>query len=133
MIAEADLVVGVVITAIAADEFRLPVALESRASHDIKDSVGAVAIFGAIAAALNLEIIDVLGIKLRADIGSNVGVGYGHPIKQPRDLVSAANVKLIMDQVSAGCVVRDHVQAVGLVGAWSLSNLLSADHAACRR
>src|SRR5713226_6695117 len=72
MIAEADLVVGVVVAAVAADEFRLPVALEPRASHDIKDTVGAVAVFGVVATTLNLEIVDVLGIELRADIGRDV-------------------------------------------------------------
>ena len=83
MIAEADLIVGVVEAAVVGNEFGLAVALESRARHDVEDSIGAVAVFGIVAAALNFEVIDVFGIELRADVRSDVGVGHGHAIEQP--------------------------------------------------
>jgi len=129
VVAEAELVVGAVKTAVAGDQFGLAVALEAGTSNYVEDPEGAVAIFGGVAGALDLEIIDVLGIELRTDVGSDICVGNGNAVEQPCDLVSTPDVKLVVDHVGAGNIIRDHGQTVGLVGAWSLGNLFAADYA----
>src|SRR5712692_12115325 len=65
--AEADLIVGLPELPEAGDDLGFPVAFESGSRNDIEDGVTAVAIFGGVAAALHLEIIDVLRIELRGD------------------------------------------------------------------
>src|SRR6266550_544269 len=129
MVSEADLVVGAVKTAVVRHQFGLPVAFKAGAGHHVEDSVGAVAIFGRVASALDFKVIDVSGIELGGDVGSDIGVGNGHAVEQPCDLVSATDVKLVVDHIRAGSVIGNHGQTVGLVGAWSLGNLLTADHA----
>jgi hypothetical protein len=47
--------------------------------------------------------------------------------------VPAPDVELVVDHIGAGNVIRDHAQAVGLIGARSLRNLLSAHQGCCRR
>src|SRR5262249_15828103 len=91
VVAKADLVVGVVVAAVAEDDFGLTVSLEAGAGNDVENSVGAVAIFGGVSTALDFEIVDVLGIELRADVGGDVGVWNGNAIEQPGDLVASAN------------------------------------------
>ena len=43
--------------------------------------------------------------------------------------MSAANVQLIVDHRGAGNIVGDHAQTVGLIGAWTFSDLAAADEA----
>src|SRR5208337_3174816 len=62
--AEAEGVVGLVEVAGGHDQFGLVVALETGAGHDVEDAIGAVAEFGAVAAAIDLDVIQVLGIEL---------------------------------------------------------------------
>ncbi len=81
--AEIELIVGLIPIAERDDQFRLVVALEAGAGHDIEDPVRAVSVLRIVAAALNFEIIDVLGVNLRAQIGGDIGVGYGHAVNQP--------------------------------------------------
>src|SRR6202044_3600068 len=77
---EIELIVGLVPIAETGDKLRLIVALEAGAGHDIEDSVRAVSVLRIVAAALNFEIVDVFGIDLRAQIGGDIGVGYGHAV-----------------------------------------------------
>ena len=83
MAAEAELVVGLVEIAGGEDEFALVVALEAGAGHDVEDAVGAVAELGAVAAAVDFDIIDVLGIELGAEILRDGGVDDGNAVEQP--------------------------------------------------
>ena len=129
----AELVFGAIEAAVAGDQFGLAIALESGTRDHVEDAISAVAIFGGVAAALHLEVVDVLGIELRPNVGSNIRIGDGNAVNQPRDLMSAANVELIVDHVRAGHVVGDHAQTVGLVGARRLRNLLPADQRSGRR
>ena len=118
MASEADLVVGLVEAAVAADPLAFVRALEAGARHDIEHAVGAVAVFGRVAAAPDLDVINVFGIELRTDVARNIGVGHRHAVDQPTDLVAPADVKLIVHQGGSRHIVGDHRQAVGAVGPW---------------
>src|ERR1700687_1166037 len=91
VIAEADLAVGGMETAISGGEFDFTVAFETRARNDIEDAVSPVAVLRGITAALNFHDVDVFGVKLRADIGSDIGVRYWHSIDHAGNLVAAAD------------------------------------------
>src|SRR5437762_12599941 len=132
VIAETELVIGLVKAAIAGDQLGLTIAFESGAGYDIEDTVRAIAILGGVAATLDFEVVDVLGIELRTDVRGNVSVGYGHAVNQPGHLMSAADVQLVVDHIGAGDIVRDHAQANGLVGARSFRNLLATNQACGR-
>ena len=78
--AKAEGIVGLVEVSGAEDEFGLAVALEAGAGDDVEDAVGAITEFCAVASAVNLEIVDVLGIKLGAEIGSDVCIRDGYAV-----------------------------------------------------
>src|SRR5712692_2568807 len=80
VVAETDLVIRFVEAAEAGHNFGLAVALEAGAGDDIEDSESPVAVFGRIAAASDLNGLDVLGIKLRPDIAGDVRVRYGDAV-----------------------------------------------------
>src|SRR6185437_8955598 len=82
VVADAELVFGAIIAAITGYQLGLAVALETGAGHDVKDSVGSVAVFRRVTATLHFEIVDVLGIELRPDVGGNVRVRHGDPVNQ---------------------------------------------------
>ncbi len=84
---------------------------------NVENAVGAVAKLRAIAAAVDFQVINVLGIELRPNIAGDIGVGNGNAVDQPTDLMPAANVQLVMRDVGARNIIRDHGQAVGAVGA----------------
>src|SRR5712672_1565633 len=127
MAAKAERVVGLVEISGAEHEFCLTVALEAGAMSDVKNTIGAVAELRAVASAIDVEIINVLGIELRADVGGDVGVGDGHAIEEPTGLVAAADVELVVREISAGNVVGDHGQAVGARGSGSVFDVETAD------
>ena len=130
MITETDLVIRLIEAAIAADKLGFAVTLESRPRDHIEDGKRAVSVFGRITTALDFDAVDVLGIELRANIGGDAGVRDRHAIEQPRDLMSAANVQLIVDHIRARHIISDHGHAVRLAGAGRGSNLLSV-HNGC--
>jgi hypothetical protein len=76
---EVDLIVGLVPIAERGDEFRFIVALKARPRHDVKDAIGAVSIFGIVAAALNFEIVNILGVNLRPRLVAILVLGTGTP------------------------------------------------------
>src|SRR5690349_14562674 len=73
-----------------------------RARVGVEDGVRAVAVFGRGAAALHFEDVDVLRIELRPDVAGDVRVRHRHAVDEPSDLVPAAHVQLIVDDVRAG-------------------------------
>ena len=109
------------------DDLRLIVALEAGSWHDVEHSISAVSIFRIVTAALDFEIIDVLGVDLRAQVGGDIGIGYGYAVNEPIDLMAAAHVQHVVGDVCAGSVVGDHRHAVGAVGAGSLGYVLTID------
>ena len=127
VVAEVELVVGLEEVAGGEDELGLAVALEAGARHDVEDAVGAVADVGGVAAALDFEVVDVLGVDLRAEVGGDVGVGDFDAVDQPADLVAAAHVQHVVGHVGAGDVVGDHGHAVGAVGAGGVGDVVAAD------
>src|SRR5579872_324730 len=108
MAAEIELVVGLVKIAEAGDQLSFIVALKASAGHDVEDTISAVPELSAVTSPINLHVVDVLGVELRAQIGSDVGVGHGHTVDQPAGLVASANVQLVVGDVSTGDIVRDH-------------------------
>src|SRR6266403_1587553 len=131
VITEADLAVGGMETAVGGGELDFTIALETRARNHVEDTVSPVAVLRGITAALNLHDVDVLGIKLWADVGSDVGVRNGHAIDQPGHLVAAADVQLIVNHISAGRVSRNKFEAVRPGSARRGLNILTRQR--CRR
>ena len=104
-------------------KFGVAVALEAVAGQDVEDAVGAVADVGGVTAALGFELVDVLGIDLRADVGGDLGVGDGDAVDEPTGLVAAAHVQHVVGHVGAGDVVGDHLHAQGAAGAGGFIDL----------
>ncbi len=113
MAAEAERVVRLIEVSGAEDEFGLAVALKTCSRHNVEDAIGAITELGAVTSAIDLEIIDVLGIELRAEVGGDIGVGNRYAVDEPTGLVSTADVELIVGDIGAGHVVGDHGEAVG--------------------
>src|ERR1051325_1985574 len=128
VITKVAVVVGVVVAAVSENYFALAVPFKTGTGDYVEHSVGAIAVICGVSAALHFEIVNVLRIELRSNVRGNAGIWHWHSIDQPGNLVTSANVQLIVDHVSAGCVVGDHGQTVGLVGTGSLGNLLAAYH-----
>src|SRR5262249_58446314 len=103
------------------------IALKTGAGDYVEDTVGAIAVFGRITAALHFNTVDVLGIELRTDVRGDAGVRNRNSIEQPGNLMASANVQLVVDDVGAGDVIRDHGDAVASRGAGSFGNLTTID------
>ena len=103
------------------------IALEAGARDHVEDAISAVAELGAVASAIDFEIVDVLGIKLRAEIGGDVGIGNGHAVDEPTGLMSAADVELVVSEIGAGHVVGNHGEAVGAGGAGGVFDVEAVD------
>ena len=120
-------VVGLIEIAGAEDDFGFVVALEAGAGDNVEDAVGAIAELGAVAAAIDFQVVDVFGIELRAEVGSDVGIGHRNAVDEPTGLVAPADVELIVGEVGPGNVVGDHGQAVGAGGAGRVLDVEPAD------
>ncbi len=81
VIAEANLVVRIVVAAVAEDHFALTIAFESGTRHYVEDTVGAVAVLSTVSATLHFEVVDILGIKLRSHVRRDIGVRHGHTVE----------------------------------------------------
>src|SRR2546425_7740431 len=111
--AEVELIIGLIEVANTEDELGFVVALESGARGDVENAVGAIAVVGGVAATLRLKSINILGIDLRAEVAGDIRVGNRNTVDQPARLMAAANMQLIVDDVSTGHIVRDQGHAVG--------------------
>src|ERR1700733_12894938 len=127
MAAEIELIVRLIPIAKAGDEFGFVVPLETTSRHDVENSIGAVSIVGVVAASLNLEIINVLGVDHRAQIGSDVCVGHRYTVNQPVNLVATAHMQHVVGYVGGRHVVGDHGKAVGAVSARGLGDVRTVD------
>ena len=127
VVAERELDFAGVEVAGGKQKFGFAIALESVAGQDVEDAVGAVADVGGVAAALGFELIDVLGVDLRADVGGDLGVGDGDAVDEPAGLMAAAHVEHVVGHVGAGDVVGDHLHAEWCGGAGSLVDYLAGD------
>ena len=125
--AEAELIVGLVEVAASEDEFGVVVALEAGAGDDVEDAIGAVAELGSVTAAIDFDVVQILGIELGTKVLRDGGVDDGNAVEEPGGLVSAAHVQHVVGDVGSGDVVGDHGQAVGGVGAGRALDVLSAD------
>src|ERR1022692_3366690 len=95
--AEAEGVVGLVEIPGAEHELGLAVALEAGARDHVKDSISAVTELRAVAPAIDFEIVDVLGIELRPQVGGDVGVGYGYAVGDHGETVGAGGAGSAFD------------------------------------
>ena len=133
VISKTDLGIGGVVAAVTEHQLALSIALKSGARDHVENSVGTVAVFGVVAATLDFQIVNVFRVELGANVGSDAGVGHGHAVQQPGNLVAAADVQLIVNYVGAGRVVRDHSQAVALIGARRMVDSFAAYHVGAGR
>src|ERR1700686_283101 len=127
MTPKAERVIGLIKIARAEDEFGLIVAFETGAGYHVEHTVGSIAKLGPVAAAIHFHVINIFGIKLRADIGSDVRVGPGHAIDEPCCLMSAADVQLVVRNVSPRHVICNHCQTVAPVSPWRPLNFTLTD------
>src|ERR1019366_4257029 len=109
------------------NEFALAAALEACARDYVEDAISAVADVGVVAAALDFEVVDVLGIDLGGEIACDVGVGNFDAVDEPGDLMAAAEVEHVVGHVGAGDVVGDHGHRIGVVGAWGQGDVGAVD------
>jgi len=68
----------------------------------VKMPVGAVAIFGGVTSALHFDGVNVFGIELRTHVRAMLGVRHGHAVQQPGNLMSAADVELVVTMYAPG-------------------------------
>ena len=108
-------------------QFGLAVALKAGPRHHVEGTIGAVADVGGVTPALDFEVVNVLGINLRGEVGGDVGVGDLHAVQQPTDLVASAHMQHVMRHVGAWNVVGDHGHAVGAVRARGLGDVETVD------
>ena len=127
--AKVELIVGLEEIPRAENQLRFIVALEARARGDVEDPVRTIAVVGGVAAALDFESVNVLGVDLGPHVACDVGVGNGHAVDEPAHLMPAANVKLVVCHVRAGNKVGDHREAVRPRSSGRFLNLQSIDKA----
>jgi len=132
MIAEIELIVGLMKCAKRGVELHLAVSFEPGSRDNVKHAVRAVSILRGIPAALHFQVIDVLGIDLWPHVAGNVRIRYRNSVNGPGNLMSASNVQLVVSHVGARHVAGDHSQAVAQVRAGRLLDGLAA-HQRLRR
>src|ERR1041385_6151458 len=108
-------------------QFARAAALEAGTRNNVEYAVGPVTIGRRVSASLGFQIVDVLGVDLRADIAGDVGVGDGNAVDCPGDLVPATQMKLVVRDICAGDIIGDGIQAVAQVGAGGHSDFAPAD------
>src|SRR5271165_1792427 len=91
--AKVELIVGLIEVARTQDQFGFIISLKARARGDVEDSVGAIPVGRVVASPLDFQVVDILGIKLRSEVGGDVGVGDGNAIDQPTGLMTSADVQ----------------------------------------
>ena len=107
-------------------QFALAGALKAGARNHVEYAVRPVTGFRGEAAALHFKIINVLGIKLRPYVGSNVCIRNRDSVNGPRHLVSAAHMQLVMHHGCARNKIGDHGHGVGAVRSGRLGNIIPA-------
>src|SRR5689334_20436402 len=127
MVAEVELSVSEVVVAIAGQQLAFAAALEAAAGDDIEHSVSPIAEFRGVASALDLEVVDVLRVKLRTDIAGDIRIWHRHAVNCPGDLMPTAYVQLIVNHVRTRHKVGDHRHAVGSVGSGTLRDVRAGD------
>src|ERR1700688_1782849 len=125
--AKTERVIRLIKIARAEYEFGLIVAFETGAGHYVEHPVGSISKFGPVAAAIHFHVVDVFGIELWTNIGSDVGVGHGHAIDEPCCLMPSADMKLIVGDVSSRHVICNHRQTVASVSPWRPLNFTLTD------
>src|SRR5215470_2476955 len=133
MVADADLAIGGVVAAVGGEQFDFTVALKTGTRNHIERAIDAVAVISGISAAPDLHNVHILGIKLRADIRGNIGVGNGNPVHQPRNLMAATYMELVVNHVGTGSVVGDEVEAIRAGGSGCFGNSLATQSNRGRR
>ena len=133
MAAEAELIVRLIEAADGGGEFGVVVHVEARLGEDVEHPVGAIAVLGVVAAAENLNIVDILRVDVGSETRRDVRIGDGNAIDEPRSLVAAAHVKHVVGQVGGGGEIDDHREAVGQIGAGRALNLLAIDQRGRRK
>src|SRR3984893_7329272 len=132
--AEIELVVSLVEVAEAGNDFGFPITFESGTRKNVEDTLGAVAFGSIVAPALHFEIVHVLRIKLRTNVGSDVRVRNRDTINEPVHLMTAPNVELIVSEIRAGDIVSDYGEAVTVGGTGSARDVGATDQrGGCRR
>jgi hypothetical protein len=124
MPAEIELIVGLVPVPQGHYQLRFIVAFKTGARNYVENAIGSVAVISRIAAALDLEIIDVLWVNLRSQIARDVCVRDRHSVNQPAHLMAAANVELIVSEIGSRDVVGNHLQAIGAIRAGRQGDVL---------
>jgi len=100
--AEVELIIGLIEVAGGEDESASLLRSKPVAWGDVEYAVGAVAIVGGITPALRFHSVDVFWVELGTKVAGDVGVGNRNAVDEPAHLVSAANVQLVVREISTG-------------------------------
>ena len=93
---EIDLIIRLRIITRAEIDLRFIIPVKSILWRQTRNAVGPVAVIGRVAPPQNFEVINILRVDLRSDVASNGRIRNWNAVNQPTDLVSAANVQLIV-------------------------------------
>src|SRR5438045_4165384 len=108
MIPKVKPIISAVVMAIAGHPSTLPYPLNAAAGTGIEYAVGPIRKLGGVASALDLNIVDVFRIELRANIAGNICVRHRNTINCPGYLMPASDMELIMNHVTPGHKIGDH-------------------------
>src|SRR5207249_8943664 len=111
--AEVELVVSLIEISGRENKLGFVVTLESRTRRDVENAIRTVAVVGRVTSALRLHGVNVFWVDLRAEVAGDIGVRDGNAVDQPGDLMAAANVQLVMDDVRTRNEISNQRQAVG--------------------
>src|SRR5208282_3734403 len=123
MPAKIDLIVCLVPIPQTHYDLCLIVPLKPGSRHDVENSIGTVSVIGFVTSSLNLQIVNILRVDLRAQIRGDIRIGYGHAVNQPVHLVASSHVQHVVGHIRSRHIVGDHLQRVGAVRAGCLSNV----------
>ena len=110
--AEVELVVSLIEISARENKLGFVVTLESRTRRDVENAIRTVAVVSRVTSALRLHRVNVLRIDLRTEVAGDIGVRDGNAVDQPGDLMAAANVQLVMDDVRTRNEISNQRQAV---------------------
>src|SRR5260221_6165144 len=125
--AEVQMFIRLIEVSVGDQQLAFAFSIKPAARHHIEYSISSIPVLGTVSAALNFQIVYVLGIELRPNRIGNVGVRDWNPINQPGHLMPAPNVQLIVGDVRARHIIGNHRHAIAPIRAGGLRDLLSGN------
>ncbi len=125
MVAEVQLIVGLVEVARIDHQLCLAVAFKPTARYHVENTIRAVAHIRRVAAALHLDIVNILRIDLRRKIAPDVRIRNLHTVDLPIKLVPAAHVQHVVRDIRSRREVRNHRETIRAIRSRRLRDILA--------